>query len=113
MKTLMCVLSLVLSMSSQAGEVAFGTVKGIKLYDFSGDKSIRVYFHSDATYVNEACVHDGHPIAVINKVNHDEPTIDRMLSMLLSAQMAGQKVRVHAEGDDCEVDFIAIQDTLF
>lgn len=100
------------TLSSQAGEVAFGTLKGIKLYDFSGDKSIRIYFHSGATYVNEACVHDGRPIAVINKVNHGF-TIDRMLSMLLSAQMAGKKVRVHAEGDDCEVGFIAIQDMLF
>ncbi|WP_325892430.1 hypothetical protein [Grimontia sp. NTOU-MAR1] len=112
-KKFICFFSLVFSMSLFAGDVAFGTLKGIKLYDFSNNKSIRIYFNADATKVNENCIHGGTAVAIISKVNHDEPTVNRMLSMLLSAQMSGKKVRIHSEGAGCEVDFVAVQETYF
>ena len=113
MKSLGIILCLLLSLNAYAGDVVFGTIKGIKLYDFSGDKSIKVYFNADATNINVKCVSGSSIVAILSIASHDEATVNRMLSMLLSANMAGKKVRIHSAVDSCEIDFVAIQETYY
>jgi len=112
MKTWLPILIYGILMSSYANaatDIAFGTLKAVKVYDFSNDKSIKLYFDDNSTYVNGDCS----LVAKITYSKHEKESIDRMLSIALSAQMAGRKVRVTSETATCEVDFIALQDARF
>ena len=39
----------------EAGDIAFGTLKGVKMYGFANDQSIRLVFNSDATHLKSDC----------------------------------------------------------
>ncbi|QDO85866.1 hypothetical protein FM037_24665 [Shewanella psychropiezotolerans] len=93
----------------EAGDIAFGTLKGVKVYGFANDQSIRLVFNSDATHLKSDC----NFVAKFTFSQHDEAFIDRVLSVALAAYMSGQKVRVHAVSDTCEGEFIAMQDSYF
>ncbi|RYV04099.1 hypothetical protein SOPP22_01475 [Shewanella sp. OPT22] len=108
------VLFTLFSLNVSAVDIAFGTIKGIKLYDFANSKSIKVYFDSDSIISNKSCMAEsGLIIGTIENNKHEPKTIDRMLSLLLMAQASKQKVRVYSNGNGCEIDFVAIQDTYF
>jgi len=94
---------------SAADDIAFGTLKAVKIYDFSTDKSIRFIFNDDSTHTNDDCS----LVAKITYSKHDKEFIDRMLSVALAAQMSGKKVRITSEDGTCEADFIALQETRF
>lgn len=38
-----------------AKDIGFGTLKGVKVYDFKTDKSLRIYFNDSATHLNKDC----------------------------------------------------------
>jgi hypothetical protein len=109
MRKIIICLSFIFSLNASAGtDIGFGTIKGIKQYD-SSTKYIKVYFNSDAANVNEDCNLE----ATITYSVHDEASVNRMLSIALSAYMAGKKVRINSSVDSCEADFIAIQESYF
>ena len=94
-----------------AGDIAHGTIKGIKVYDFSNDKTTKIYFDSNATHQDEAACQG---VAVITHSLHDEATSQKMLSIALSGYMAGKKVRAYSKSSgSCEVDLISVQETYF
>ncbi len=113
MNRVSAILLLFISLGSYAGDIGFGTVEGVKVYDFSSDDSIRVYLNSASTHVNADCVAGAMVVGKISKASHEEAVVDRMLSMLLAANMSGKKVRLHSETASCEIDFVAIQQSYY
>ena len=119
MKLIAIFIGVLFSLGVNANSVGFGKVVGIKIYDFKNENPIRIYLNVDSTassWNNSNCLIDGRIVANISLPNHDEVAISRILSVALAAQMAGKKVRIHSESTsetDCEVDFIAIQETAF
>lgn len=113
MNRVAAVLLLLVSVGSYAGDIGFGTVEGVKIYDFSSDDSIRVYLSSTSTHVNENCIAGAMIVGKISKASHEESVVDRMLSMLLAANMSGKKVRLHSETSSCEIDYVAIQESYY
>lgn len=49
MRRVLAVTALLLCQSVLAGDIGFGTIKGIKVYDFSGNKLTKKYLSDDAT----------------------------------------------------------------
>ena len=106
------VISMLLSLTSfqaiAGANIAFGKLKGIKIYE--KEKLTKIYFEDDATHKSvEFC--EG--VATITHAIHDKAEIDRILSIALSAFAAGKKVRAYSTSSTCELDFIAIQETYF
>lgn len=96
--------------AAQAEDIAFGTIKGIKVYDFPDSKVTKIYFNSDAIHQSEPCQGIGN----ITHSLHEDKTIKQMLSVALSAYMSGKKIRAYAKMDgSCEIDLIGVQDTYF
>lgn len=54
-----------------AADIAHGTIKGIKAYDFSNSKVTRIYLNDDATRKTEASCNG---VANITHSVHDEAT---------------------------------------
>lgn len=52
-------------------------------------------------------------VADITPSQHAESTVQQMLSLAISAYMAGKKIRAYSSADTCEADFIAMQETYF
>ena len=106
-------LGLVLSWSAAniyAEDIAYGTIKGIKVYDFPNSKVTKIYFNSDATSQVEDC--EG--IAVITHSLHDEATRQSMTSVALAAYMSGKKVRAYSyTAGSCEASLVSVQDSYF
>ncbi|KZN59026.1 hypothetical protein [Pseudoalteromonas luteoviolacea] len=115
MKKIIFTLVMLFSLDSMAADIALGNIRGLKVYDFDNNKSIRIYFEKNAIHTNSnACVEQGYQTAIITVAKHDEATVDRMLSIVLAAQMANKKIRVaSANANSCEVDFIALQESYF
>jgi len=113
MRILLLFLSLIFVSSVNAADIGLGTIKAIKHYDFSNNKSIKIFLDSSSTSVNEACKEGALTAATITLSKHDEGTVNRMLSMALAAHMAGKKVRLNSSLDSCEANFIAIQDSVY
>lgn len=99
-----------LSTSIFAAEIAFGTLKGIKVYDYTSTKKTDLYFSDNATSQNvEGC----NGVATITHSLHSEASLNQMVSLAVAAYMSGKKVRANSSGNTCELDFLAIQETLF
>lgn len=64
MKKIIFISSLIFSFNLFASDIAFGTINGIKLYDFSNNESIKVYFNAGASHVNALCVKNNSAVAV-------------------------------------------------
>jgi len=94
-----------------AADIGYGTIKGIKVYDFSNSKVTRIYLNDNASrQIEESCK----GIADITHSAHDEATSQKMLSVALSAYMAGKKVRIYSEvTGSCEVSLISVQESYF
>lgn len=103
-------LVLFFSVSAQASNIAFGTLKGIKVYDYSGSKVTKLIFSDNATSQN---VPGCNRIASITHSLHSPDALDQFISVALAAYMAGKKVRAHSSKDTCEMDFIALQESNF
>ncbi|WP_104401525.1 hypothetical protein [Vibrio penaeicida] len=92
-----------------AKDIGFGTLKGVKVYDFKTDNSLRIYFNDSATHLNKDC----NGIARFTFSRHSPEFIDKVLSVAMAAQISGKKVRIHSEDGSCEGAFIALQQTYF
>lgn len=114
MKILPSMLGLILfsvSFSSHGGDIAFGTLKGIKVYDYSSYKVTKLYFGSDATHLDESSCQG---VADITHSLHDDKTLNQMVSVALAAYMSGKKVRAYSQGSgSCEADLVTVQNTYF
>lgn len=106
-------LFLLLSLSTHAEGIGFGKVAGIKQYDLSNAKNIKVFLYSDATLINEKCIERQRVYGVISHSEHAPEVIDRMLSLITTAYVTNKKVRLHSETDSCEIDFVALQEDVF
>ena len=108
---IMIMLGITLStVSIGATDIAFGTIKGIKFYDYEGQKKTNIHFSDDATRkLVEGC--DG--VATITHALHSEESIKQLTSIALAAYAAGKKVRANSRADTCELDFLAIQESVF
>lgn len=109
------VITLLLLFSSvcYADGIGFGKVTGIKQYDFSNGKNIKVFLSSDATLINEKCIEKRQVFGVITPSQHAPEVIDRMLSLITTAYVTNKKIRLHSETDSCEIDFVALQEDVF
>ncbi|MBQ4835745.1 MULTISPECIES: hypothetical protein [Pseudoalteromonas] len=102
------------SLNVFAGDIAFGKVVGTKVYDFSDNKSVKVYFEKGSTLGTSACKESERPFGVITYSKKTEASVNHMLSVILAAQMSGKKMRIFSKADNsCEVDFVALQETYF
>lgn len=102
---------LFLSSAAHSGDIAYGTIKGIKVYDFPNDKVTKIFFNSDATHQKEASCQ---ATARITHSLHSEPTLQSMQSLALAAYMGNKKIRAYSKiNGSCEVELIAITDTFF
>jgi len=111
LKIVVLVSLLTLPVLGIAADIGHGTIKGVKVYDFSNSKVTRVYLDDNATHKIEA---NCQGIADITHNAHDEATTQQMLSIALSAYMAGKKVRIYAEvTGSCEVSMISVQESYF
>ncbi|WP_299494163.1 hypothetical protein [uncultured Shewanella sp.] len=108
--TLLCWASLLFTLPVVAGDIAFGTLKGIKVYDQSTKKVTELHFSDDAGLQKvEGC----NGVARITHSLHSEVSVNQMTSLAIAAYMSGKKVRANSAGDTCEMDFLAIQETSF
>lgn len=96
--------------NAAADTIAFGKLKGIKTYDFSNSKVLKLYFTEDATLKQaEGC--DG--VATLTYSQHSEAFITQVTSIALTAYTTALKVRAYSSDDSCELDFLALQETNF
>lgn len=98
--------------ANSEGDIAFGKILAIKHYDLNSTKLIKLYLHTNDNK-NSTCLEQGMSTATITFTQHDEAAINRMLSMAMSAQMAGKSIRLYSENNTCENDLIGIQDSYF
>lgn len=110
MRVLLIVL-LSLSGASQAADIAYGEVIGVKRYDFSYNKVIKVYFSQDATHkATESCK----GIGTITTGKHTDTVINQMLSIAMAGYLSGTKVRAYSQvSGSCEIDLISLQKSYF
>ncbi|WP_298773431.1 hypothetical protein [uncultured Shewanella sp.] len=103
-------LSMLFVFPAVAGDIAFGTLKGIKVYDQSAKKATELHFADDASsQFIEAC----NGVGRITHSQHSEAALNQMTSLAIAAYMSGKKVRANSSGRTCELDFLAIQETSF
>jgi hypothetical protein len=94
-----------------AKDIAYGTIKGIKIYDFPDSKLTKIYFNSDAIYQNEPSCEGA---AVITHSLHSEEVTQKMISVALAGYMSGKKVRAYSHtAGSCEADLLSVQDSYF
>ena len=95
------------SINLSAGNIGFGTIKAIKVYNFNNDKRTRIFFDDDATHLNAGCANG----AYIMHTPDNESFINKMMSVAISAYMANKKVRIYSNTSTCEADFISLEKT--
>jgi len=96
---------------TNAGDIAHGTIKAIKVYDLAANKSTKIYFDNNSSHKDEV---ECQGVAVITHSLHDDGASQKMLSVALSAYMAGKKVRAYSGSNgSCEVELISLQETYF
>lgn len=113
MKHLIGLALLITGTLCNAGSIGFGQVVGIKQYDLGSNNSVRIFLSEDAINVNSGCRQNGYIYGEITPSNHSEATINRMFSLASAAYMSGRMVRLHSNTDSCEVDFVAVQESIF
>ena len=99
----------VVALNLYAGDIGFGTLKGVKLYDFGKNPRLLLIFNDDLQRADRSCA--GQASFTFNE--HSPEVIDRTMSIALSAYMANKKVRVFSDRDSCEANFISIQEAYF
>ncbi len=103
--------SCLISFAAYANNIAYGTLIGIKLYDFSNSKVTKIYFAADASHQSEESCQG---VGTITYGQHDEATVNQMLSIAMAGYLSGEKLRAYSQQDgSCEIDFISIQKTYF
>lgn len=110
MKRLIVLLISLLSFSASASNLAFGTLKGIKVYGQNSNKVTKLYFSDDAILQHvEGCK----GVAHMTHSLHSPDLLNQMMSLAIAAYMSGKKVRAWSTADTCELDFLALQETSF
>ena len=113
MKPYLLILLLAFSTFSYAGNIGLGQVVAVKQYDFSGNKTVKIYLDSSSSHVNSQCVENYRPVGTLTHAKHDADTISRMFSLATAAYMSGKKVRLYSSVNTCEVDLVALQEEQF
>ncbi|MBW8183478.1 hypothetical protein [Shewanella nanhaiensis] len=113
MKLLTLAILLIFSTTCHSGSIGFGTVVGVKQYDLGENKTVTIYLSPNATSVNESCVNNGIVFGHITPSKHDEATMNRMFSLATAAYMSDKRLRLHSNTNSCEVDFVALQESVF
>ena len=101
------------SIFCHAGSIGFGKAVAIKQYDMGTQKHIKIYLEPGATHANENCFENGRIYGLISHAKHDEAIINRMFSLATAAYISGVKVRLYSDTDSCEIDFVAVQESVF
>lgn len=105
------ILGCLISGATHARDIAYGTLTGIKLYDFSNSKVIKVHFAASASHQSEASCKG---VGTITYGQHDDAVINQMLSVAMAGYMSGEKVRAYSrQNGSCEIDLITVQKTYF
>jgi hypothetical protein len=93
-----------------SGNIAFGYLKGVKIYDWDGTKEIRLHFSEGVSNMDiDGC----NGVAIISESVHTAETLDRMLTLAVTAYTAGRKIRAYSQKGTCEADFLSLQDSIF
>lgn len=94
-----------------AADIAYGEVIGIKRYDFSSSKVIKVYFAKDASnQATESCK----GVGTITDGKHTDAVINQMLSIAMAGYLSGKKVRAYSEvSGSCEINLISLQSSYY
>ncbi|KZN33633.1 hypothetical protein [Pseudoalteromonas luteoviolacea] len=97
-----------------AGDIAFGKVVGTKVYDFSNNKAIKVYFEKGSQLWTPGCSENGRPFGTITYSQKSDQAVNHMFSTIIAAQMSGKKVRIFSQAENsCEVDFVGLQESYY
>ena len=117
MRRLFLLATLLLPIMCNAGDIAFGTIKAIKVYGFGDFKHTAIIFNADATRVNDSC-----KIANLASANIPlysgtivNPLASHFMSVALAAKATGKKVRAYSSSsaNPCDLDFLAMQEEYF
>ncbi|MFA0813625.1 hypothetical protein [Microbulbifer epialgicus] len=93
---------------ASAGDIAYGTIDAVKVYDFEGQTVTKIIFSSDSSAQFEPSCNR---TALITPSIHGEET-DRLISIALAGYMAGKKVRAHSRTEgSCEVGLLSLSET--
>ena len=99
------------SFTIQAADIGYGALTGVKLYDFTNSKLIKVHFAADATHKDEVSCNG---VGTITYGQHEDAVINQMLSIAMAGYLSGVKLRAYSENSgSCEIDLISIQKTYF
>ncbi|MEP0176634.1 MAG: hypothetical protein ABJH28_09260 [Paraglaciecola sp.] len=107
---ILSILFILFSFNVFSNNIAFGTLKGIKVYDYSSEKITKIYFSSDAT--NKDVPSCGGVVTLTHSLR-SEQSLNTMIGIAMTAYVSGKKVRAFSSGDTCEADFLALQDSIF
>lgn len=110
MKTLLLSLFLSSPLATAGNTIALGTLKGIKVYDYSSSKVTKFYFSDESTSRD---VSGCNGVANMTHSQRSETAINQIMSMALAAYMSGKKIRAYSSSDTCELDFMALQESIF
>ena len=91
-----------------AGDIGFGKITGIKVYDFPTGQVTKIHFNKAATHKDEAACSG---IGTITHGLHTPEIVAQMTSVALAGYMSGKNIRAYSyETGKCEIDLIAVQD---
>ncbi len=94
--------------ASFAGNIGYGTIKGIKIGNGNADQVI--------VYLNDGYTHDDHSCSgavIIEKSLMSETRFNLLHSYALSAYMANKKARFYSHSNNCNATFIGLQEEYF
>ncbi len=103
----------IFTLTSNAGSIGFGEVVAVKIYDLSSFKGVKIYLDSSATHTDEDCTENGRVYRRVSLGQQNEATTNRIVSLATAAYMAGKKLRLHSDANSCEIDFVALQESVF
>ncbi len=109
-KYLLSTLLLFISQTVYAGDIGFGSIKGIKVYDFDTSKVTKIYLSDSATN-KDITTCEG--VGSVTHSSRDADTRKEIIGIALAAYASGKKVRLNSSKGSCEADFIAIQESYF
>lgn len=109
-KGLLLVALIMACLNVQAANIGFGLVKGVKVYDMDGDKSVVIYL-DDGAERKEIAGCGG--VGRVTIALHEKDVVDRITSVALAAYAAGKKVRLYSSQNTCEIDAVVMQESYF
>ena len=100
-------------MLSYAQDIGFGKVVAIKEHAYSSGGYTKIYLSSTSQWKNVDCLENERPVAVIDHAHFETETVNRMVSLAMSAYISGKKLRLFSNKENCNADFVALQEERF